>query len=150
MIQPGHSALRNVRNLRFPISPKQSFIRHTKNERKPQRISFLVLSMKPLRVYPPILYHPTTVSSPIQSAIRPFGWLPSPKKHPRLIVCLFVPQETPNLPADIRNDDCRCNLRDEGRLTWLGEPLGSHWGIHISDSYVCRSNSTRIASPWVW
>lgn len=72
-------------------------------------------------------YHP--LPDPlIPSAIHPFRRRPPPEKHPCLLVCLSVPQETPNLPADIRNDDCLCNLLDEGRLTGLGgafrPPLG--------------------------
>lgn len=58
-------------------------------DRKNVAVNFVrALSTKPFHVYHPTLYHPKAVISPIQSAIRPFGRLPPPKKHPRLIVCL--------------------------------------------------------------
>lgn len=85
----------------------------------------------------------------ILSAIYPFRQLPPPEKHPRLLVCHFVPQETPNLPVDIRKDDCRCNLLDEGRLTGLRgvlrPPLGyTYIRLHTPVALTLREILLRL------
>lgn len=82
-------------------------------------------------------------NSLIPSAIHPFRRRPPLEKHPRLLVCLSVPQETPNLPADIRNDDYRCNLLDEGRLTGLGGALRPPLGYTYIPLYTLVALTVR-------